>query len=150
MRQSDMTDTKKIKGNKRHIAVDSNGILLEVIVDKGNEHDSQQLLNLVKKVTETKPNLLELIIGDSAYTGFDDEIRKQYNIGIHIQKSIKNLGKFSVTPIRWIVERSIAWMKGCRRLSVDYEKLASTSEAMVKLCFCRILMNKIHKFTLSG
>jgi K+/H+ antiporter YhaU regulatory subunit KhtT len=85
---------KKIKGNKRHIAVDSNGILLSVLVHKANQHDSRQLINLIKKAAENKPNLIELIIGDSAYIGFDEDIRKEFNVGLHIQKSIKHLGKF--------------------------------------------------------
>ena len=50
--------------------------------------------------------------------------------------------KFQVLPKRWIVERSFSWLENFRRLTIDYEFLAETAEAMVQIAFIQIMLNK--------
>jgi putative transposase len=137
--------TKKIKGIKRHIAVDCFGILIQVIVDKANEHDSQKLIKLVSKIRKQKPNLLETVLADSAYRGFADELFELHGVILDIKPNLKT-SFFEVQDIRWIVERSFAWMKGFRRLAKDYEKSPASSEAQVKITFIQITLQKITNF----
>ena len=51
--------------------------------------------------------------------------------------------KFSVLPLRWIVERSFSWLENFRRIAMDYEFYSDTGEAMVQLAFCRLMYNKL-------
>lgn len=132
---------KKIKGNKRHIAVDSSGILLAVIVGRGNQHDSQQLIPLLNKISKQKPFLLETVLADKAYKGFEAQLLQQFSITLDIKVNLKASG-FQVMDGRWKVERSFAWMKGYRRLNKDYEKSAKVSEAFVTLYGIMILLKK--------
>jgi putative transposase len=143
--------TKKIKGIKRHIAVDSDGLLLDVIVDKANEHDSQKLLPLIAKVKQHTPFLLETVLADSGYKGYESELKERYKITLDIKPNLSKSG-FKVIDRRWVVERSFSWMKGYRRLAKDYEKSPSTSEVMVKLTFAKINLRKLSKINkiLSG
>lgn len=51
--------------------------------------------------------------------------------------------KFSVLPLRWIVEHSFSWLENFRRIAMDYEFHSDTGEAMVQLAFCRLMYNKL-------
>jgi transposase len=151
MTQSVLMVIKKIKGNKRHIAVDHFGLLLDVIVDRANQHDSQKLLPLLEKIKEHKPYVLETILADKAYRGYEEKIRIEHQLTLDIKENLSKSG-FEILDSRWIVERSFAWMKGARRLSKDYEKSPKSSENMVKLTFIKITLNKLaaHKKIFSG
>lgn len=137
--------TKKIKGIKRHIAVDCFGLLIHVIVDRANEHDSQKLIKLVSKIKKQKPDLLETVLADSAYRGYANELFELHNVVLDIKPNLKTV-PFAVQDMRWIVERSFAWMKGFRRLAKDYEKVPESSEAQVIICFIQITLQKIYDF----
>jgi transposase len=142
---------KKIKGIKRHIAVDHFGLLLEVSVDKANQHDSQKLICLIEKIQKNAPFLLETILADSAYRGYEEILRSKYQITLDIKSNLTK-SSFQVLDSRWIVERSFSWMKGSRRLAKDYEKSSTSSENMVKLTFIKIALKKLSasKKRLSG
>lgn len=132
---------KKVKGRKRHIIVDTMGLLLAVVVHAANEHESKTALKLLEKLYKRFPRL-KRIFADQAYQGPLIEIVKE-RFG-WILDVVKRVGKgFQVLPKRWVVERSFAWLEGYRRLSKDYERLAKNSEAMVKLAMIRLMLNRI-------
>jgi len=136
---------KKIKANKRHIAVDNEGLILAVIVDKGNQHDSQQLTSIIEKIKKSQPFLLETILADKAYQGYDAVLINDYGIILDIKVNLKESG-FQIMDARWKVGRTFAWMKGCRRVAKDYEKSKLTSQAYIMLFAFQIISKKIHTF----
>jgi putative transposase len=134
---------KRIKGRKRHILVDTLGILLGIIVTEANVHDSIAAKVLLKQMKGKLP-YLKKILADAGYMG--DELvrlaRKWLNCIFEVVKRSDERG-FKVIPKRWIVERSIAWFNWYRRLNRDYEANMVTSENWVFIASIDMLIRKI-------
>ena len=132
---------KKVKGRKRHVVVDTMGLLLAVLVHAANEHESKTAFTLMKKLYKRFPRL-KRIWADGAYEGdLADQVKVSFGWILDV---VKRLGKgFQVLPRRWVVERTFAWFEGYRRLSRDYERLPENSEAMVQLAMIRLMLNRI-------
>ena len=132
---------KKVKGRKRHIVVDTMGLLLAVIVHGANVHESTTALVLLGKLYKRFPRLKRLW-ADGAYGGgLVAEVEDRFGWILDV---VKRLGRgFEVLPRRWVVERTFAWFEGYRRLSRDYERLPENSEAMVQLAMIRLMLNRI-------
>ena len=137
---------KKIKGRKRQLMVDTLGFIMDVAVHAANIHDSvggQILLHQVYKEKRYDYHRLKTIYADRAYIGDIVTIAKQYKWELRTVKKIGHRKDDKVIPKSWIVERTIAWLDCFRRLARDYERLANTSEAMIKLAMIFILIKRI-------
>lgn len=134
---------KRIKGRKRHIMVDTLGILLGIIVTEANVHDSVAAKTLLKVMKGKLPRLKK-IIADAGYLG--DELvriaRRWLQCVFEVVKRSEEKG-FKVVPKRWIVERSIAWFNWYRRLSKDFEANMETSETWAYIASIDMLLRKI-------
>lgn len=131
---------KRVKGRKRHIMVDTLGLLLGVYVHAANIHDTKAACTVMERSLERYSSLVAFC-GDEGYRKTAEESAAALGKKLHISARIKDT--FAVIPKRWIVERSFAWLNGYRRLSKDFEKKASTAEAMVTLAFIKINLNKL-------
>lgn len=136
-----MTAEKKIKGRKRTIVVDHEGHLLHIHVSAANEHDSVlgcEVLEIVKD----KYSTIQRACADAGYRGvfvvFADAV---YEVTVDIVKKINK--QFEVQPIRWIVERTFAWLNHARRLAKDVEVNPVHSENMVRIAMIKILLNQL-------
>jgi putative transposase len=132
---------KKVKGRKRHIIVDTLGNLLHVEVHAANEHDSKAGIRVFERVAE-KYRGIKAFSGDAGYRGtsvnyVDDVLKRKLNISTKIKDT------FAVLPVRWIVERTFAWMGNFRRLSKDVEILTGTAENMVRIAMLRLTLAKL-------
>lgn len=133
---------KKIKGRKRHIAVDTQGNLIDSIVHCANQHESQTLELLVQKLKEHQFKIIK-IIADAGYRGeIIETIQNKYNIILEVIPRNKVKEVFAVQAKRWIVERTIAWFDGSRRLCRDFERLLENSRAMLLVFAIRLSLNK--------
>lgn len=126
---------KKVKGRKRHIGVDSDGHLYEVIVTPANVHDTNAAVELLDELKMNNPTI-QAFSGDSAYRG-NASLYAEILLDTPIQISYKAEDGFTVLSKRWIVERTFAWMGNDRRLSKDYEILPRHSENMVRISMLR-------------
>ena len=137
---------KKVKGRKRHIASDAQGAqgwTWAVTVHAANEHESQTAFDLIEKVNR-KSERIEAVFADKAYRGdLVDELDEALGLQLEITTSESDEPGFSVEPRRWIVERTLGWFGGWRRLSKEYERLAETSEAMVRLASLRLAFSRL-------
>jgi putative transposase len=136
---------KKIKGRKRHLVVDSLGLLLAVLVTSAAVDDgvaAKEVLNLVD--SEAFPRL-RIVYGDNKYHNYDlyawTESNADYRIQV-VRRPEDQVG-FQVLSQRWVVERTIAWLSRSRRLSKDCEKLTVTSEAMVKISMIHLMLKRL-------
>ena len=134
---------KKVKGIKRHLAVDKNGFPMAVMVTDTGVHDGTASLTLTRILKESLFPV-KLILADTGYQGKLAEMIKRntgYNVGIVIsgdkRKGFKPLKK------RWIVEITFAWLDNYRRLCRNYERAIETAEIVVKITTIRLLLNKI-------
>lgn len=134
---------KRVKGRKRHIVVDTQGWTWAVGIHAANQHESQHALGLLEK-TDAKSERLEAVFADKAYRGdLEDEIRETLGLRLEITEPKSEEPGFSVEPKRWIVERMLGWFGGWRRLSKEYERLADTSKAMVRLASLRLALSRL-------
>lgn len=133
---------KNVKGRKRHIIVDSMGLILAVVVHAANEHDSKAAIKVIKTLKYRFPGLVR-IVADAGYRGeLADKIKLSFGLIMQIVMR-KDSKKFEVLPQRWIVERTFSWFESYRRLAKDFERSPKTSEAMVKIASIKIMLNKI-------
>ena len=120
---------KKIKGIKRHIIVDTLGLILAVVIQSASVQDRDGAISVIDKLAENWKRIIK-IFADSGYRGeLISTVRNRFKIELEIIKR-NELHTFKVLPKRWIVERTFAWLDTNRRNSKNYERLNQTSVAM--------------------
>ena len=136
---------KKIKGKKRHILVDTVGLLLHAIVHPADIQDRDGGALVMTTLFGMFPFLKKLFV-DSGYKGpkFANALTKaRPHIEIEIVKRSDQVTSFVVLPKRWIVERTIAWLNRCRRLAKDWECLNRKALAFLRLASIRLMLRKL-------
>ena len=134
---------KRIKGRKEHIVVDSLGLLMAVKVHRANIHDSKGAAPTIGRLRRRFPRLAK-ILADGGYRGklgkwVKDTFGWELEVATMSGETSKKGGK---APMRWIVERTFAWLENYRRLTIDHEFLAATAEAMVQVVFTQIILKR--------
>jgi putative transposase len=132
-----------VKGRKRHVAVDTLGLLLGVIVHAADIQDADSAWNLLKKVKQLYC-WLKVVFADSIYNRVA-VLLACFLLGLTliIVRRMAGTTGFVVIPRRWIVERTLGWLSRWRRLSKDYEELPEVSEAMVTLAMIRLMLHRL-------
>jgi len=134
---------KKVKGRKRHIAVDTQGLLLGVLVHAASIQDADSAGDLLRRI---KPLYcwLRAVFADSIYDRIP-VLLACFLLGLTLilVRRIAGTQGFTVIPRRWVVERTFGWLGRWRRLSKDYEKLPEVSEAMVTLAMIRLMLQRL-------
>ena len=134
---------KLIKGHKRHVLVDTLGLLLQVVVSAANRSEKAGALLLLEKIVGQFPRLLK-IFADGGYEGkdFAQTVKDDHHLELEVIKRKQSKG-FQVLPWRWIVERTLAWLVRHRRLVIDYEALPATAEAFIYAAMVRIMVRRL-------
>jgi putative transposase len=136
---------KKVKGRKRHIVVDTLGLLLLVMVHRADIQDRDGACDVLQRLSEMLTRLT-LIWADGGYAGFLVEwVKAVHKWTLAIVKRTDAMKGFVVLPKRWIVERSLAWFSRNRRLSKDYEGLPSSSETVVYVASIRLMLQRLDR-----
>jgi putative transposase len=149
---------KKVSGRKRHVLVDTLGLLLKVVVHPANLHDRLGAKLVLGALGSDWPRLRH-IWADQGYAGALRQWTREH-LGIELEVVYpwwRNLQRyfpdlleemgfqpgFHVLPRRWVVERTFAWLGRSRRLSRDYERLPTSSEALIYLTSIRLLLHRV-------
>lgn len=137
---------KQIKGRKRHILVDSLGLLLVLVVHAANIQDYEGARQVLKQA-QTKSSRLQKVIADGMYpkNGLVDWVKQQFRFILEIVSRDKAQKGFVVLPKRWIVERTLAWLGRNRILSKEYEHLSQTSESDVYIASIRMMLRRLDR-----
>ena len=136
---------KKIKGKKRHILVDTQGLLMMAIVHAADVQDRDGGVLLMASLFGLYPFLLKLY-ADGGYQGpqFQAGLRQVLaQVEVEIVKRSDQAKGFAVLPKRWIVERTFAWLNRCRRLAKDWENLTERALAFLRLASIRLMVRKL-------
>lgn len=134
---------KIVKGRKRHILLDTEGLLLSVKVSYASVQDRDGAKILFSESLKYF-HKLDLTWSDGAYAGQLIEWAKEnYDHKIEIIKRNDDVKGFVVLPRRWVVERTFSWLNNCRRLSKDYERLPKTSESLIYLSMIRLMLRRL-------
>jgi putative transposase len=134
---------KKVNGRKRHILVDTLGLLLMVVVHMASIQDRDGAKSVLTKI-KGKFSRLQLIWADGGYAGgLVDWVKATCGWVLEIVKRNDDVTGFQVLPHRWVVERTFGWLGRYRRLSKDYEGLPETSEAMVYAAMTHLMVRRL-------
>lgn len=135
---------KLVKGHKRHIIVDTLGLLLIVVVSAASVPKRAGVKLVLAKIKGLLPRL-RLIWSDGGYEGQDfiQWVKDTYQWVWQIVKRDRQNKGFKILPWRWIVERTFAWLGRYRRLTVDYEALPASSEAFIYAAMIRIMVRRL-------
>jgi transposase len=121
---------KKINGRKRHVIVDTLGLLLMVLVTPADTTDRDAACGMLEQL-RTRHRKIRLVWADGGYTGrLVDWAKEKLRLHLKIVKRSDDMTGFVVLPRRWCVERTLAWLMRSRRLARDYETLPASSEAV--------------------
>ena len=138
---------KKVKGRKRHIVVDTLGLLLAVVVTGANVDDAKGAQQLLAQMPSDKYPRMKLLWGDNKYHNYALYARLVEHSDGRWEMDIKTRPKgskgFVLVRKRWVVERTFAWLGRYRRHSKDYEKRTDSSEAMIRISSLNRMLNHL-------
>ena len=130
-------------GRKRHIVVDTLGLLLTIVVHSANIQDRDGAKLVLAKLVGRFPRL-KLIWADAGYAGqLVDWVHALGGWLLEIVRRPTDSHHFEVLPRRWVVERTLAWLGRCRRLGRDYEALPETTEAWVHVAMISVMLRRL-------
>ena len=133
---------KKIAGRKRHLCVDTLGLILAVHVQGAGVQDRDGAEEVLCRMAGSFTRL-EVIWADAGYAGgFVRWAKRGFGRVIEIvRKRVE--GRFEALPKRWVVERTFGWLSRYRRLSKDYESLPDSSEAMIRVAMINLMLHRL-------
>src|SRR5271165_379033 len=138
-------NAKNVDGRKRHIVVDSMGLLLAVLVTAADVDDAKGAAEVFARLEGQPMSRVERMFADNKYhnhalySWVDEHARWELVI---VRRPDGSEGWVKL-PIRWTVERTFAWLGKCRRLSKDREKTVRSSEAFIKLAMIQLMLNRL-------
>lgn len=134
---------KKIVGRKRHILVDTMGMILAVVVHSAGIQDRDGAKAVFEKIKNDLPRL-ELAWADGGYAGeLVEWVKRECGWILEIVKRNDDVKGFKLLPHRWVVERTFAWVGRFRRMSKDYEFHPETSESMIYLAMINLMVRRL-------
>jgi transposase len=142
---------KRRRGSKVHIAVDTLGQLLALLVTPANEQERAQVAELAEQVQEVTGESVEVAFVDQGYTGDQPaEDAEAHGIRLKVIKLPTAKRGFVLLPRRWVVERSFGWMARFRRLARDYERLPETLAGLHFLAFAMLMLKRFITFMIES
>jgi putative transposase len=145
---------KLVKGRKRHLLVDTLGLLIAVVVTPANVQDYHGAKPVLEAVKGRCPRL-QVIWADGIYekSFLINWVRTECGWELVIKKRTDQEKGFKVVSKRWVVERTFGWLGRYRGLSKDYERLPETSEAMIRLAMIHVMVRRLeptHQYSLAS
>ncbi|GAA3827984.1 hypothetical protein GCM10023083_71270 [Streptomyces phyllanthi] len=134
---------KKVNGRKRHIVVDTLGLLLAVMVTAASVTDRDAGQALLDRLRERHWRITR-VWADGGYTGrLVDLARDAWRIALTVVRRSDDTSGFTVLPKRWLVECTFAWLMHSRRLARDYETRTDTSEAVITWAMSTVMSRRL-------
>jgi len=137
---------KKVNGRKRHVLVDTLGLVCLVVVTAASTQDRDGA-RILLEVLATRMRRLRLIWADGGYAGalvgWVESLRKWGKVHLQLVSRSPQGKGFQRLPHRWIVERTFGWLNRWRRLSKDYEHLTDTSESTIRVVMIYLMARRL-------
>ena len=132
-----------MKGRKRHIAVDSTGLLLGVTAHAADIQDADGAGGLLRRLKRLYP-WLRVVFADSAYDRLS-ALLACFLLGLTliVIRRLAGAEGFVLVPRRWLAERTLGWLGRWRRLAKGYEELPEVSATMIKLAMIRLMLHRL-------
>ncbi len=133
---------KKINGTKRHLMVDTLGLLIVAVVHSAAIQDRDGAKRVLSQAADAPR--IKLVWADGGYAGqLVEWTRQTCGWKLEIVKRSDDVSGFVVLPRRWVVERTIGWLSGYRRLSKDYEYHTRTTESFIHLAMTHLMLQRL-------
>lgn len=138
-------NAKNVDGRKRHIVVDSMGLLLAVLVTAASVDDGRAAEALFARLEGQPMGKVTRMFADSKYHNFKlyEWVSERAKWDLEIVRRPEGERGWVKLPIRWTVERTFAWLGRCRRLSKDRERSVLSSEAFIKLAMIQLMLHRL-------
>jgi transposase len=138
---------KKVRGRKRHLLVDTLGLLLVCVVHSASIQDRAGAKLVLYSIDQQYPSI-GLIWADGGYANVVDTslvgwCEQELGIQLEIVKRNDDVTGFQVLPRRWVVQRSLGWLTRCRRLCRDYERTIAHAEDFIKVAMIRLMAARL-------
>lgn len=134
---------KQINGRKRHILVDTLGLLLVVVVTAASLQDRDGARLVFGRLGGSGKKLRKIWV-DGGYRGaLVDRVKERLRVVLQVVLRPEEQKGFVLLPRRWVVERTFAWFSFCRRLSKDYERQTTSSEALIYIAMTRLMLKRL-------
>jgi transposase len=138
-------NAKNVDGRKRHVVVDSMGLLLAVLVTAASVDDARAAATLLARLEGQPVSKVRTMYADGKYHNHAlylwVEANARYDLSI--VRRPEGAEGWVRLPIRWTVERTFAWLGKCRRLSKDRERSVLSSESFIKLAMTHLMLNRL-------
>lgn len=132
-----------MKGRKRHLLVDTLGLVWGLVVHSAGVQDRDGAKPVCEQAQLVCPRL-ERVYADGAYAGgLEEWVATTMGWTLEIVKRPVEAQGFVVLPKRWIVERTLAWLSRFRRLAKDYEETCASSEAWIGISMIRLMVQRL-------
>ena len=135
---------KKVMGKKRHILVDTSGLLLHAIIHPAMSKTAMAARCTARSVRDA--SIFAQAVCGAGYQGpkFANAVAKHLpQLAVEIVKRSEQAKGFEVLPMRWVVERTLAWLNRCRRLAKDFENLTDNALAFLRLASIRLMLRQL-------
>ena len=138
-------NAKNVDGRKRHIVVDSMGLLLAVLVTAADVDDARAAPELFSRLVGQPMSKVARMFADSKYPNFSlyEWVESNAEWDLEIVRRPEGKKGWVKLPIRWTMERTFAWLCRCRRLNLDREKAVLSSESFVKLAMIQMMVRRL-------
>ncbi len=134
---------KKINGRKRHILVDTLGLIITMAVTTAAIQDRDGARVLLRRFGIHRKKLRKVWV-DGGYRGeLVEWVKRTFRYCLEVVLRSDDMKGFVVLPKRWVVERTFAWLSNHRRLSKDYERYTKTSETMIQIAMMRLMLRRL-------
>lgn len=134
---------KKIMGRKRHILVDTLGLIVTMVVTTAAVQDRDGARVLLRSFGIHRKKLRKVWV-DGGYRGeLVEWVKRTFRYCLEVVLRSDDIKGFLVLPKRWVVERTFAWLNNYRRLSKDYERFTETSETMIQIAMMRLMLRRL-------
>jgi len=137
---------KKVSGRKRHLAVDTLGMILAITITSAAVQDRDAAKHLITLMLSMY-HRIQIIWADGGYlgklVGWVKQLRPFGKLKLEIVRRCDHAKGFKVLPKRWIVERTFGWLTKSRRLCRDYEVRLDHSESMIRICMIRLMLKRL-------
>jgi transposase len=143
-------NAKKVNGRKRHIAVDTLGLIITIVVTAASVQDRDAARPLIWNLHRAGRRV-RLVWADGGYAGqLVTWAKTSLKLTLEIVRRPDDLHTFQVLPRRWVVERTFAWISKFRRTVRDYERLPEHHEAMIQWAMIAIMARRLARHTHSA
>jgi putative transposase len=141
---------KNVNGRKRHIAVDTTGLLLVVLVTAASVQDRDAARLLLSALRLGFPGIAK-VWADGGYSGrLVDWATAALGLAVDVVRKLAGQTGFQVLPRRWVVERTFSWINRCRRTVRDYERLPDHHAAMVQWAMITVMTRRLARYQATG